>query len=306
MRRFLLVFMLLFLVNVVFAQSDWNSGSQMDHSITGNFEFYSQNDLWGIQTRRNKPITPALYDTLIEVSQSHILARRWIKAKQQLLWGTLNTEGKQLIPFEYNKLEPHKQVFICGEQQNNLVLYGLVSADGKVIVNTVYDRIEWVSDNRYAALKGDKTTVIDDSGNKIMQLSADSVKAIGDRLLQIWSGGKTGLISTEGDRLTETKYAYLNHNDAKILASSYPEWSVVNQQDTSYYTYNDITGWNERFIVTGEQRQWLISSQDSALTNSYDLIQIRDDQIAIVNNRHQYGAINNNGTGTDRNNRQDS
>ncbi len=77
-----------------------------------------------------------------------------------------------------------------------------------------------ISDNRYAALKGGKTTVINESGDKIMQLSADSVKAIGDRLLQIWSGGKTGLISTEGDRLTETKYAYLNHIDSKILASS--------------------------------------------------------------------------------------
>ena len=295
MRRYLLVFKLFFLFNCVFAQSDWNSGSEIDYRITRNLEFYSQNNLWGIQTRRNKPITPALYDTLIEISDNHILARRWIKAKQQLLWGTLNTEGKQLIPFEYSKLEPHKQVFICGEQKNNLVSYGLMSADGKIIVNAIYNRIDWVSDNRFAALKGDRTTVIDALGNKIIQISADSVKAIADRLLQIWSGGKTGLISTEGDRLTETKYANMNHENNKILASSYPEWFVVNQRDTSYFAYSQLKSWNGQYIVTGNEHQWLISPKDSALSDGYDLIQADNEHIAIVSSNNQYGAINNNG-----------
>ena len=295
MRRYLLVFKLFFLFNCVFAQSDWNSGSEMDYRITRNLEFYSQNNLWGIQTRRNKPITPALYDTLIEISDNHVLARRWIKAKQQLLWGTLNTDGKQLIPFEYSKLEPHKQVFICGEQKNNLVSYGLMSADGKIIVNAIYNRIDWVSDNRFAALKGDRTTVIDALGNKIIQISADSVKAIADRLLQIWSGGKTGLISTEGDRLTETKYANMNHENNKILASSYPEWFVVNQRDTSYFAYSQLKSWNGQYIVTGNEHQWLISPQDSALSDGYDLIQADNEHIAIVSSNNQYGAINNNG-----------
>ena len=268
----------------------------MDYDIDGQTRFYTQNELWGIQTKRNKPITPALYHTLIEIDEDQILAQRWVKAKQQLLWGTLNAEGKQLIPFQYNSLEPHKQVFISGQQKNNLMGYGLISADGRIVVNSIYDRIEWITENRFAASKGSKTTIIDASGNKIVQLNADSIRTMGARLMQIWSAGKTGLITTEGDLITGTQYANINKIDNQIFATGYSHWMVVNSSDTVHYAYDDINTWNDLFVVTGNNRQWVISQEDSALSVSYDHIQPKNDQIAIVSDLGLFGSIKHNGS----------
>jgi hypothetical protein len=263
----------------------------MDYEIPEQTRLYSQNDLWGIQTKRNKPVTPALYHVLIEIDEDHFLAKRWVKAKQQLLWGLLNGEGKQLIPFQYNSLEPHKQVFIAGQQQNNLMSYGLVSADGKIIVNTIYERIKWVSDNRFATAKGKKTTIIDASGNKIVQLTADSIRNMGSRVMQIWSGGKTGLITTEGELITDTKYAGIDKIDNKIFATAYPEWLVVNNKDTLHYFYHNVQIWHDKFVVTGNNRQWVVNRKDSALSISYQTVQPKNNLIAVVGDLNLLGSI---------------
>lgn len=279
-------------LTVGFGQIGSAPGATDNDSALG---FYLEKELWGIQSKRSKPVTPPLYDTLINTSGPYVLAKKWVTSKQQKLWGTLDDEGKQVVQFKYLSLEEHEQTYICSEQNQNYVKYGLIDATGKILANTDFDRISYVGPNRFAAITGKKTRLFDRNGLVIASFASDSVNSLTPGVLQVWLNGKTGLLNTDGLTISPLIYSDFTVENSEIKAREYPTWSIVKNIDTLAYHYDRLKAWESNYIVGNNVRYWLINDQDSTLSKGYDQIQPCNDQIAIVRTNNKYGAINSNG-----------
>ena len=294
MLRIPLLLILLISLSQAWAQGSYPGSLDGTEGIDG-YNFYSDNELWGIQSKRSRPVTPALYDTLIHVGNGQVMAKKWVTSEQQSLWGALNSEGKQIIGFQYLSLEAHNNNFICSSLQYNLVKFGLLDTEGRIIVNSDYDKIIWVGPNRFAATKGKKTSIIDHLGNRTTQLAADSLERQGPRLLQVWLSGKTGLVTTEGDPVTDIKFANLVSSQNTIEALSFSKWLIVDEQDSAYYQFDNMKVWSNVYIVGNNQKQWLIDKSDSTLSTAYDHIIPLNDQLALIESNGYYGAVDHTG-----------
>ena len=292
MLRTSLLLIYFFSFSIVFGQSSSTPGAAESSPGLG---FYSEKDLWGIESKRSRPVTPPLYDTLVNTSGPYVLAKKWITSKQARLWGTLNAEGKQVIPFKYMSLEEHEQVYIFSDRYQNLIHYGLLDESGKILANSAFDKITYVGPNRFAAVKSQKTKLLDRSGAVLASFASDSVRMLKPGVIQVWLNGKSGLVNGNGLTIADLKYSGFKPGDSDIKAIPFPKWTIVSGVDSMSYSYEHLMAWGQNYIVGNSTQYWLINATDSALSKGYNRIIPQSESIALVKNGSRFGAINSNG-----------
>ena len=115
-----------------YAQGDF-AGSQLDPSGKA-LQVYEENGKMGLKKNARKPVTPAIYDTLIQVSDSRYIGKRFSTNRQHSLWGLLSSNGNIIIPFSYFTFEIYGSLVVLGSADNNRIKKGVYDLDGNGIV----------------------------------------------------------------------------------------------------------------------------------------------------------------------------
>lgn len=137
------------------------------------------------------------------------------------LWGAINRQGEQVIPFEYDLLAlseggPAKAGKLA-DAQSVRYLYGYVDLSGKVVIDLQYDGAETFVDGYAAVCKridsgkdgSDSESelarwgVIDARGNEVLPLEYDSVTVHEGGRIEAWERDATRWFAVEGGRAVE-------------------------------------------------------------------------------------------------------
>ena len=194
MKGILLIFSL-FIIRFGLAQpsSDPTNPISDSHSISANSpNVYMLNGRMGLQKNLNKPITPAVYDTLFMHSPTRYVGKRFNTTKQQSYWGIIDASGHLVIPFEYRVVKISESTVIVGLAEHNLIKYGAFSIDGREIISPIYESVEVLSAQLIAAKKGPHTVVFNSTGMKVFQAEADSISYLEQGYLKVNTNGKAG------------------------------------------------------------------------------------------------------------------
>ncbi len=260
---------------------------------SSNTALYSQNGKIGLQKSKNKPITPAVYDTLYQASATRYIGRRYMSSKQQMMWGVIDEAGKKVLPFKYRKLTMKYEWFIAGYQDKNKVNYGIYSLDGEELIKPDYNSIFILSKSYIAAAKGEQIFVFNKIGVKTLQVEADSLRAVNSSYAKFYKRGKVGLLKYNGGQVLASEYQDIKITEDEILVRNYPKWNFITGYDTLNFNEEIVTEWQNNFIVTNNNKSWLMSSDGQVISSIYDSFKKVNKSFSIVNKDGKWGVVNN-------------
>ncbi|NJM24934.1 MAG: WG repeat-containing protein, partial [Bacteroidia bacterium] len=86
-------------------------------------------------------------------------------------------DGRQVVPFTIDRIEPFQKNFAVIHQNGNL---GLIDREGKVAVEPVYRELTISADGKVEGRKGDEWIVLDGDNHVLQTLQADSIVGLGE------------------------------------------------------------------------------------------------------------------------------
>ena len=289
--RITIVFLLALLVRVSLAQPSGDSIEPDFSSI--NESIYYENGKMGLQKAHNKPITPATYDSLYAINQFRYAARRYSKSAKQHLWGIIDNKGQVVLPIKFRKLEISHSFVIVGLQEQNLINYGVGLINGEMLIQSVYNKAKALN-NQFLSVKEDvKILVFNSFGEKVLNISADSISMLNSSYAKYYINGKVGILNIITEEIEQVKYSDIKIDEDQILAKRFPVWTSYKSYDTLVYDYDDFEVWDENFIVRIEDKSWVINEDNGSLSEVFDKIIQVNKSLAMVANGNMWGAINN-------------
>lgn len=137
--------------------------------------------------------------------------------------GVVDQDGKVLLPFEndFNNVysnRPGHAVFVATSSDSG-GQWHLVTSDGKKTLRGPYASLLPLTPGYYAVSNGRKTGVIDDQGNELQPMRFDEVYTVGlegKQVVVYEVGGKQGILSAAGKKLTEPVYTEVMSGSTRL------------------------------------------------------------------------------------------
>lgn len=174
----------------------------------GNVLKFVENGKYGLINFEGKKILNPEYDNiyaLTGIEKSLIIEKDGKK-------GLVNTSmGEVVIPVEYADItslsDNYEEGYIVKNLENK---YGIINPDKTKILDTKYDEIRKVSGNNYyVVVENAKMSVVDKSGDTILNTGFDSIEEINVDNFTVIKNGKYGVIDTSGKDVIPPEYENL-------------------------------------------------------------------------------------------------
>ena len=291
--RFKPLIFLIFFYWQAFAQ-DNNIADQPLASVKS-LQIYKENGRMGLQKNPRKLITPAIYDTLYNISDSRYVGKRFSATKQQSLWGMLNSSGEIILPFNYFTCEVLGDFVVLGSAKNNRIRQGLYDHNGQELITPKYDGIE-ISNNKIIAKLVNENIVFSLEGEKIEAFIADSIAFINENMLKVYVDGKVGLSSLDNSFNVPVDYAEIKLEGESVYAKNFPEWQVIQGYDTVQFYQSSIQEWGKHYITSTHGKSQAINNRKEKVSDTYDQISPISSSLAAVFQSKKWGVINESGS----------
>jgi hypothetical protein len=197
--------------------------------------------------------------------------------------GLINLAEKKVVPFEYDALER-----VYGSSPNLFVAqkagkYGVVSADGKLVLPVQFDHITSPRSDLFIVAKGGKKGLMGFDGRQVVAMEYEEV-VYGERYFLVKKNGKAGIISRDGDVVVPVEYDMLNNV------------SIGNEYSSTVFTGTRQGRKGMIDAVTGKPKiEFVYDDIIGTRRNSYNSTEYFNNTIIAVKNG-KYGMIEQNGT----------
>ena len=125
----------------------WSNGEfSAPSGVTG----YMLNGLWGLISLKDKAVTDPLYNTLRPEGSNLLISSMRDKFSHRHLQGLINFQGKEVIPFQYERLNVEGLRVIGVKRVGQRYLYGVVDMGNKTVIPFSYSRIYAINNLRFA------------------------------------------------------------------------------------------------------------------------------------------------------------
>ncbi|MCC6752920.1 MAG: WG repeat-containing protein [Saprospiraceae bacterium] len=117
---------------------------------------------------------------------------------QNGLWGYVNGDGKEVIPFQFKYAEsfmPNGKAVIWKEGQGRTD-YFLIDTSGKEISSPPFDKIEWHPDGVYTLEYNNQNQLLDENFSIVTKLSKDPVEYLGDGVYIKYKASRSTKVQT--------------------------------------------------------------------------------------------------------------
>lgn len=175
---------------------------------------FEQGGKYGLIDFDGKLILNAEYDNIYALPGIH----KNIIIEKDGKKGLVNTSmGEVIIKPEYTEISTLTKTYENGYIVCKDGKYGVISADSKIIFDTIYDGVKNVTSNGYyVVVQNGKVTLIDEDGNAELDSGFDSIEEINGENITIISNGKYGVINIDGESVINCEY-----EDLKYIYSTY-------------------------------------------------------------------------------------
>lgn len=238
-------------------------------------------------------------------------------------------DGRQVVPFTINRIEPFQNNFAVIHQNGNL---GLIDREGKVAVEPVYRELTVSAGGKVEGRKGDEWIVLDGDNHVLQTLQADSIVGLGENIFKIANAGEVrlftdkftvlsetafddvqpfhggravftrdnlqGVIDAQANLVVENRYSQLWLHDGYCVAfqKKSSRWLLLSERgdELTSKNYDLIGGFNGAFFPARHRGYWggINKLGKEIITCVYDSLLAVTDNRVVVKFRGQYGVIN--------------
>ena len=153
----------------------------------------SKNKCGIYNSSKSRFIVPVKFDKVADVFENQFIV------KNNLKFGIINSESKEVVPFLYDTL-----AFLKPKNIHTLLLasqkqkFGLINLQNKSITGFVFDGIENIN-GLYKVLENGKYTVVDSLGKKISTMTFDDIGSFYDGKCAVFIKNKMGYMDMNGN-----------------------------------------------------------------------------------------------------------
>lgn len=204
----------------------WSDGKlSVINTITG----FKVNGLWGLINLSNHKITKALYDELLPGEASYLLARKKSSLSLRLVQGCISTEGKEVVPFQYDGIKLHSLRAIVYTKIGNVYKYGLIDLQNKSLIPQQFKYIHSIGSLRYAVENFEnKSALFGDDGKQITPFHIDSISDFRKNYAIIYQNLRQGVIDREGVIKVDAIYREIKiDDDGTVHTRQADEWQLL-------------------------------------------------------------------------------
>ncbi len=255
---------------------------------------YQENELWGLMNK--KPITPAVYDTLIPINNQHLFIAKKHKTSGSInSTGVISEKGKVIIPFEYLQITPLLENYIVKKWNNGSIVAGVLSQSNKIILNIRFKQVQALG-NYWVAQTLTKMYLYNKEGNVLKQVLADSVLISSNtNFVYTFKNGKRGLMHNSGTEIYPPKYKSIEFKNKKWKTTAFNKWQVISKSDTATFYADSLQIWNPETFIIGINNKFQLEHKNHKVGKNYISIQVITPSFAITKQGASFGVVSKNG-----------
>lgn len=226
--------------------------TRLEYSGEGLFGFEADNK-FGYMDANQKVIIPATLE--FESTQKIIptFSNGMIYVKKDGKAGAIDKTGKQIIPYEYKSLWGSwtiKSIFVAGKEIDKKIMYGLISAQNKIIIPFDYTSIITDS-NLISVQQNNKWGIYDITGKSLVPIEYSSITLYPkNQVARVMKDDKYGFIDMKGNWLFEkskTIYSLYGCANGLILCKVNNKFGYLDLKGNEVIVtkYDDADNFNE-------------------------------------------------------------
>ncbi len=275
-------------VPAVYEKLGWSNGStKVYDGVIG----FKRNNLWGLITVRNKPLTGQKFYTIEPLSNSHFKASIKGKFSNHLFHGILDDKGRTIISFNYFSVEPLGANWLVSVFSNRGQHFGIVSFENKLIVPTKYESIQ----NKRSILIGkqfsQKLDIYQDNG-QLRQLDIDSIKYNNGYIA--FRDGYAGFLSENGTELHPFEAKNFTLRDSKASPIPFSEWTVYqNEKVLMKWKCDSLSLSSNGILIAYLNGSHHLLLGNNTLLDNHELIlkEVAENQLIVQNSKSRKWAV---------------
>lgn len=253
--------------------------------MENNYKIYQENGLWGCKNTEGKIVIPFEYEHLADYYEIGLLASK--NNKQ----GIIDKNNNIIIPFEYDMIRIFKnENFMLAKKDGK---WGVVSIPHTCIVPFEYDALEWTNNNHneLLAVKNGKHGIIDKHNTVIVPFEYEDLKNEYSIFIAK-KNGKWGIISNDYKILSPFEYDEINYENSMIIAKKNGKWGMINKDIKTIipFEYNILQHINALNLIYVQKNNkcGIIDTNNKIIIP----IEYEDFRISLIN-KESFGAKKN-------------
>ena len=185
------------------------------------------NEKWALINTDGSKITQHIFVSIYPFGEASFIASKREQYSIRLKFGLINRKGKDIIPFDNDRLDVTNQYLIASKFVNGNKKAALLNSQGKKIIDFDYNEITFVGNNRISVTNSSaKSALFDLDGNSLTAFNYESLKNYRDTYFEVTYYGRKGLIDLNGKLIISPIYKDFKLENGEATGLAFTQWDV--------------------------------------------------------------------------------
>ncbi|MCO6357849.1 WG repeat-containing protein [Roseivirga pacifica] len=260
------------------------------------------NEKWALVNNTGKKLTQHLYTDLYPWQNGQLIGSTRATNSVWLNYGTLTTKGKVQVPFEHLTLTPNGDQLIVSKKLDTGFRKGVLNSNGKPIIPLNYEDIEALGSDRYTVREPDGLSALfTKEGEQLSGFEFEEISAHSNELLAVTYYNRKGIIDKSGKVVITPIYKQIEISKSSARVMGFRNWDYFkigeSQKSFNFDQISQLAA-NAFAISTGNNIA-IIDKNENYLSYLVDhTVEDSNDKGIVIKNRQQgyYGLLNTKGS----------
>jgi hypothetical protein len=281
--------------NAEFDDIGWSKGySSAQNGIIG----VKQNEKWALASTNGSRITRHYFSELYPFIDSKFIVGT--RGTFSILndYGLIDAKGNQVIPNDYQWIEPVGEYLIVSKKSGTHSHYGLLNKSGKILIPIEYDLISRLDESSFSIQKNGLSAIANGKGEVLSDFQYETILRHDESTFRIKYKNKQGLINKGGELIIEPDYKALEFKNGKAEVLPFNKWTIAQPgKPINIVNHDNLWLLNEHLAVQTGDFAGIIDKDEKYTSNlpEVQIIQSFGNYLAAKSGEYQ-GVISGNGS----------
>lgn len=222
------------------------------------------NEKWALLTTEGSRVTQHIFVNLSPYFENTFIASKRDSYSIRLKFGLINTKGKEIIPFDNDRLDKASNTLIASKLVGGVKRTGVLNLQGKEIIPFEYLSIESINEDRLSVTDlTAKAALFDMNGEALTSFDYESIQPYKDEYLAVSYYGRKGLIDQNGALIIPPIYKEFKLENGAASGLPFTHWDLfIDARFQRSYFYDQIYALDEQRFATNSGEMSAIIDKD--------------------------------------------
>ena len=285
-------------IEPVYEAIGWSDNSQ---SVNNELIGAKLNEKWALLTTDGSRVTQHLFVQLTPYLEGTFLASKRDTYSIRLKYGLINTKGKDIIPFDNDRLETTNNRLISRKLVNGSPRTGLINLQGKIIIPFQYESIVVLNERRISVVNLDsKAALFNLNGEALTSFDYENIQPYRNDYISVTYYGRKGLIDIDGTLIIPPIYKDFKLENGRASGLPFTQWDLF--EDGKFqrsYFYDELFELDDYLMATnsGEMSSIIDRDDDYIFHEEQQSFKTSRNGLSIIYDKETsyYGVLNKRG-----------